>query len=546
MNKDLRDLITDKEYHYMENYICSNADYKGIRTKLENPIREILSVWAENKSMLLSRLFKDSLIVKKKFTYAPGETEIEDAIIKTLYINPEVDNFITKFKKAVKQYFFGDLNIWTFDSETRDNAFSILSLMDNKTLVENKYTGVDVKILSSVTGKVVKIARGSKAIKAIKKVADALNFSGKDEGYEAFRLAHSLCLNQKKLEGELCLSIHPLDYMTMSDNANGWSSCMSWVNEGEYRAGTVEMMNSPMVIVAYLAGDKIYHGEENAEDFVWNSKKWRELFVINEDIITGVKSYPYTNKNISEAALSFIKELAAAAGLKYEKKSFIWKEYGEECEDGLVIKPKCNTMYNDFQSSFSRVASLSAAARKSKKEISFNYSGPRQCMVSGEVGSGYLFDGNTDGLIRTDLSKACRCDSCGELWNPEDTYTVDGERICSCCYDNDTEFDVLTNEPHFYSNMFRLLIGTGKVVSGKKMYCSNFPTAYLYQDYVVDESWLIENGYVCDSKAIYTDSETIIINYDAMTPKFISALGYSEEVFLLEATERRNELGYYM
>ena len=75
--------------------------------------------------------------------------------------------------------------------------------------------------------------------------------------------------------------------MTMSDNANNWSSCMRWtdrsggVDHGDYCAGTLECMNSPYIIIAYLHNPK--HSFElslyDCNDWQWNSKQWRELFI---------------------------------------------------------------------------------------------------------------------------------------------------------------------------------------------------------------------------------------------------------------------------
>ena len=45
----------------------------------------------------------------------------------------------------------------------------------------------------------------------------------------------------------------------MSDNDYGWDSCMGWMNEGEYRLGTVEMMNSPCIVVAYIDGEEAWN-----------------------------------------------------------------------------------------------------------------------------------------------------------------------------------------------------------------------------------------------------------------------------------------------
>lgn len=105
-------------------------------------------------------------------------------------------------------------------------------------------------------------------MKALKQLNGILHFMDDDE-FEEFRICQSMCTNTTALEGKLCLSIHPLDYMTMSDNACDWSSCMSWQEDGCYRMGTVEMMNSPCVIVAYLESS---HPMYFSREATWNSK----------------------------------------------------------------------------------------------------------------------------------------------------------------------------------------------------------------------------------------------------------------------------------
>jgi hypothetical protein len=100
-------------------------------------------------------------------------------------------------------------------------------------------------------GKVLKIRNGSRPMRSIRKIAESYGI----EGFEHFMNKHSECLNQKSLKGTVHMSIHPMDYMTMSDNNEGWESCMSWANDGCYKQGTVEMMNSPCAVVGYLESD---------------------------------------------------------------------------------------------------------------------------------------------------------------------------------------------------------------------------------------------------------------------------------------------------
>ena len=93
----------------------------------------------------------------------------------------------------------------------------------------------------------------------------------------------------------------------MSDNDCGWHTCMSWFHDGEFRLGTIEMMNSPYVVVTYLTAkeDMIL-----TEDFYWNNKKWRELFIVTDKVISEIKSYPYVNRALTKYALNWLKDLA--------------------------------------------------------------------------------------------------------------------------------------------------------------------------------------------------------------------------------------------
>ena len=91
--------------------------------------------------------------------------------------------------------------------------------------------------------------------------------------FEQMRIKHSQILNKKRLKGTLCLSIHPLDYITISDNNCDWDSCMTWTGDdcpGEYRLGTLEMMNSPSVVVAYLDSKEPYHPLDDGR--AWSNK----------------------------------------------------------------------------------------------------------------------------------------------------------------------------------------------------------------------------------------------------------------------------------
>ena len=272
-----------------------------------------------------------------------------------------------------------------------------------------------------------------------------------DDEFEEFRICQSMCTNTTALEGKLCLSIHPLDYMTMSDNACDWSSCMSWQEDGCYRMGTVEMMNSPCVIVAYLeSSHPMYFDRETS----WNNKKWRSLYIVTPDIVANVKSYPYYDTSIDKIVTNWLYELMVTACPNhiYEKPyTFEYPIIGS-----TRVYFKTDLMYNDYCSGSKHWG----FRRKSIGDsLLVNYSGDAQCMICG----------NTDRDSLKGDSLACEvcepdadiwyCDKCGcRLTEDEIFFINDGDiPLCSDCYQEYSAHDCVTHEDGWRNEMIPII-----------------------------------------------------------------------------------------
>jgi hypothetical protein len=260
------------------------------------------------------------------------------------------------------------------------------------------------------------------------------------EGFEDFRICHSQIHNQKKLKGELTISIHPFDYWTMSDNDCDWDSCMNWRETGGYRSGTVEMMNSPYVVVAYLSSKepmRLAGGE-------WNNKKWRQLFIVNKDVVYGIKDYPYHNENISRCVAMWLRDLAKEnMGWEYTTSEPInWKEANSfvspnNPEKNFRIGFSTNNMYNDtgtnnYHPIFVGIET-GVYTENWNPYININYSGKGQCVSCGWTTNGCL-DGDASYLCCSDCEAGLRCTDCGSTLYEEDCYYYNGHAYCSDCY----------------------------------------------------------------------------------------------------------------
>lgn len=155
-------------------------------------------------------------------------------------------------------------------------------------------------------------------------------------------------IQQIKIEGELCLSIHPLDFLSLSENDANWRSCHSL--DGDYRAGNLSYLMDSSTIIAYIKSptDRTIP----RFPFPWNNKKWRNLLFFDDGftMIFAGRPYPFE----SFAALKKIEEVLKILPLFKYTMDTGW-QYSQVA--GLQIKrydPKSDSFYietvdgNDF------------------------------------------------------------------------------------------------------------------------------------------------------------------------------------------------------
>ena len=204
----------------------------------------LLRVWQEEKSKFLANIFKDSLILKKEVVVKSPRALVVEEMEKRLNYYPFIDGDVDPgtpkdFSRQIINLVDELYEKKCIDSALRDAMHHI----DGELLADNRFVDRweptykrNFKVTyPSDKEKSFTISYGMKLMKVYNKFATAFGIAGFDE----YAVAHSQILNTTNLKGTLCLSIHPLDYMTMSDNDSNWTSCMSWKNGGEYRQGTV-------------------------------------------------------------------------------------------------------------------------------------------------------------------------------------------------------------------------------------------------------------------------------------------------------------------
>lgn len=206
-----------------------------------------------------------------------------------IYEYPETVTF--ELDKKVVDSRFSDFITWLedkgFDSLASFFIINKEGLYDNKTC-ESFY-----------------IARNETWVPVGMKIGKALKLFDfyQSEDLEVIRQELSRIIQENTVKGKLCLSIHPLDYLSLSENNHNWRSCHAL--DGEYRTGNLSYMLDNCTVIAYLKSEK----EDEIlprfpEEVPWNSKKWRCLLFFDRDrkIVWAGRQYPFS----TDAALNFV------------------------------------------------------------------------------------------------------------------------------------------------------------------------------------------------------------------------------------------------
>lgn len=418
--------LTEEDRKNIYNYLrwnSQNACYNEY-PKEEN-LPRILHYWEHDKRELYT-LLDNNLILSQKITVP----FVEELAIKECARDDTVVNFINKLKYIFSAHYANtnpphiEGSLWIEDSVSfasaciaiDQNPFCIFDILlscvlNISNIINNKikwqfWQNNYILIPYGTNGDTVKISNGEKTMKAIGKIVHAI-FPNLIDEYEKFRIRVSQITNQSGLTGDLCLSIHPLDFMTMSDNNSGWSTCMSWKKIGEYRSGTVEMMNSDCVVIGYLKSEteKLTFSENRANPSFqgeWNSKKWRCLFIVTNGAIVSIKPYPYYNAFLIKSCLKWLKELYDKNLVPTPWFNPIEEEEPEALGEDIEDMFKTDNMYNDFGAT----THFGYFNEKFLELSEFNYSGVLNCMCCGNT----FWTDEDEGDRQCSRVACCTCD----------------------------------------------------------------------------------------------------------------------------------------
>ena len=461
--------LTIKDRAILCNYIMKYAPYaRGNCRDDMAPLKDVLANWDKNKKDLY-KLLGENLIITKHI-----RNEQDICVIKD-NLRVAFDTCGSILNKANRWLWDIGRNHWNELGELH----SILSL-DN--LATGRWAYDECVIHFPDSDKPYKITRGMRIMRIIARMMKAYPSAiFTDEDYEELRIFCSMQRNQAVLEGELALSIHPMDYITMSDTGN-WESCMRWMDgPGDYRQGTVEMMNSSVVVEAYLYNpENELQFDWNKENGTWNVKQWRQLFIVNDTVLAPIKGYPYQSDFLRDTVMNWLRQLAHDnMGWDYPcstalSSNYVHIENPDENKHDTNIDFQFGYMYCDL-GTLNTSPTMYYNIDKLDFDTYYNdipVSGPSQCMLcGGPLILGYESDEFCEDAAShvtcSDCENFTLCACCGRLLNEDTAVWIDDIEgyVCDSCYDENYITDIF-NETHRTEDCINVYLYVGNDKNG--------------------------------------------------------------------------------
>lgn len=269
----------------------------------------------------------------------------------------------------------------------------------------------------------------------------------------------SQIIQESKVRGKLCFSVHPLDFLSASVNAHNWRSCHSL--DGDYRSGNLNYMVDDTTIMCYIKHDDNLVLPLFPENVPWNSKVWRVfLYSSGDDMICAGKQYPfscddfmrnvvwpvYTNLfNINTDWYNFwevwTNDFAETKG-KLSQRWFY--NAGELTKFSDIVRNGENThQFNDLLSSSSYIPKYSRRLySRITKPIIIGGAVKCLCCEKNEIDVGFrMICADCDEKYGDQLGyDYVECQCCGQRIYYEDAIEVgeySGEYVCHNCYETE-------------------------------------------------------------------------------------------------------------
>ena len=285
---------------------------------IKDQVRRVISYSQDIPDPKTDELIDQWYEAKKKFIkifggpiYEVGEVEFHlSEKVKESRINDFIDRLVNTYGRTELANFIG---------ENREGFF------DNRVLKDYP-----------------NIPKGMKLVRAFK------YFEKENQTFlERLQSEASQIIQEDKIKGTLCLSVHPLDFLSSSENDYNWRSCHAL--NGEYRSGNLSYMCDSATFMCYIKGKDNAVLPRFPEDVPWNSKKWRMLLYLSEgeDMMFAGRQYPFSTNNALDELMTVFRKLPILKDFFPDYDDYYWMEKAK-WEDYIIDEYDLDSKYIRF------------------------------------------------------------------------------------------------------------------------------------------------------------------------------------------------------
>lgn len=412
---------------------------------------------------------------------------------------PQTDELFKNWSEMKKHFYklFGNQLIWEYPEEI---SFEIDEKSKEEKIMTFKYDCqincgyalaeyINVQKKGFYSNKVVedyeyngiKITKGTKLVKTFKYFIE-----GDPKKLNKCQSKASELIQEAKVKGTLCLSIHPLDFLSLSENNHNWHSCHAL--DGEYRAGNLSYMADDCTIICYLKSKEETKLPNFPEDVPWNDKKWRVLLYFNStnNMCFAGRQYPFA----LESGMNWIVDnifnklfMSTSFFSTFSNEKLYWSHWtdefttGAKTEFGNINFP--NKRYVPFWDGFQEFHQVIKDAPNAKQfndVLNSSFYSPSYCCILLEGVRDNVAVEATTTTVPIEVGHSVKCLRCGkeEILEGEDTLM---------CYDCELKWGGSENNLFGYcwNCDSRIPTEQGVYAANGELYCYECAANYLQE-----------------------------------------------------------------
>ena len=259
---------------------------------IKEQVKEVIRYSQGIDEPLLDNLFDDWYDGKSDFIDAMGDLRIKIPDVKIELDAQEKKRRLLAFINHIDE----DYNAYNLAGFLDSNMDSFYDNRVEKLPAFMYQYNWETDELGDLKEQYKSIKVGMKLLRSFK----YFNHDLSDEMIDQIQTEASMLIQENSLEGDLWLSVHPLDYLSSSENTYNWRSCHAL--DGDYRCGNLSYMSDRSTVICYLSTGDDKKLPRFPDSVPWNSKKWRMLlhFSDNWDMIFAGRQYPFFSNRLLE------------------------------------------------------------------------------------------------------------------------------------------------------------------------------------------------------------------------------------------------------